>query len=919
FRANDAEGGRAAHEEVGELRNDQPLACKAAVAALATDRGLDWRLAAKAARTLGWLQLAADAEQAAAAALAREGDDDAALAAAQAWLDIETRRGTRARLPEALLAAGHFNLATKRRAEAEDCARRALHQAQRRKDATLIAKANGLLGRTLAERGAKQDARVYLERARAGLQGEALFESLALLVDLERRIDGIEPAGVRAEEWRKAAIAGKQPLWEGRAEVTLARLEDERKDWTAAARRWDAAIDAFTRAQSNADLAAASYARGALALRVGDTESAAAALVTAQKAAGRDGAKDLRARLHAALAQLALEQGEQAKAEEELTRAARLALETGDTALAARTLARRGRLALRAGSYTKAKPLLEQALENQRKIGARVDAARTQVDLVEIELALGDRKRTRQLAAEASVEVKALSLPTETARCATYDARSRLGEEEATAVIERIRAGARTSIRMLEESGSPATARFERALDALLRVGVDAAIAANDVGTLLAASEYGRSRRMLQGLGGRAGLTRALTPEKLGAEIAALRKEEARLTRLYQEHRKRMARNPMMETRRQLETKRQEIAKAEAKRTAALADAGWLLAPSVPSDDAIAGALRPDETLLYFCGGTDSMAVIVWTKAGARIRPLGDRGRLERKVAEFREQMRGPAPDAVIATLRARLIDPLGLEDGENLVVVTTHPIDHVPIALLAPKQTVRFVVSAAELVRAARDADRQGAGVLAVGDPEFGGGELRIRLVSLRNGVPVRRSETSSKLVQEIGDSVLVGANASEFEFRNRLRTRERWLVIHVDVPGLLDARAPWQSSIALAPTKENDGLLTMHDLMRLRLPANMTILAGMQPAKGTQDVDEAIQATTKALHLAGSTRVVITRWPVSDAATAGFMLEFYRGWKERKEPIPFALRRAQEYVRTLPGTAHPRNWAGWEVWGAR
>jgi hypothetical protein len=260
-----------------------------------------------------------------------------------------------------------------------------------------------------------------------------------------------------------------------------------------------------------------------------------------------------------------------------------------------------------------------------------------------------------------------------------------------------------------------------------------------------------------------------------------------------------------------------------------------------------------------------------------------------------------------------------GLTAGRDLVLVTAHPFDHVPFAAVAPEQTVRYASSAADVIRLAAAGERTGTGVLGVGNPEFENEEVRLRLVNLRNGIPIRRLESAGSILEEFTDTVLVGERAGESQFRETLATRSRWDAVHFAVPGLLDASSPYRSSLALAPGDGNDGLLTVHELMALRIRADLTVLAACEPAKGTRDVDRAIQGITQALHLAGSTRVIVSQWWIDDDAAAALMRQFYKYWANGETPAPLALRRAQQWVSAKPGWVHPKAWAGWQLWGAR
>jgi CHAT domain-containing protein len=892
-----------------------------AARARASNRAEEFEQAAVVAHTIGWLRLAADCRKAQMRALERAGDVNTAVAAANAWLAIETGRGVRAHLPAALTEAGRLSTLAGRLPEAEDLLRRALRQAQREKDAVATARAERYLGNVLIQRGAKQDARVYLLRARKALEGEGheLLGVLGLLVDLDRQIDGIDKGLARAEEMLKLAREKKRPDMEGNALAAMAAMQLERKDYTAAAHRFTQAEEAFRRAKHSEHAARMGLERGELALRTGRLADAKSALDGALALIGSDGTKYVRARIHAALGEWAVETRHEEDAEKHLGAASELAVEIKNTTLAARTLARRGRLALRRGKWDEARKILEQALTEERRANASADVARTLLDLAEIDIAQKQPAVARKHAAEAIELARKVKVAATLARAIAIDARTRLGEEDATKIVDRVRAGARESLALLESQRAPSNARFESALTDLLRVGTDAAIAANDAGTLLAAGEYGRSRLLLHSLGGRASLIDVLTPEPMAAELEKIRAAEKKEIAEYQRQRERMARVQMMRARERVKAIQQQREALEARRLGTLEGARWLLSPGVPTTESIQAALAPSETLLYYCVGTESVAVLMITSAGATIRPLGTRTEIEESVAKLRQSFADEDPYPTIKAFQASQLSGLGLSPGRDLIVIAAAPFDDVPFAVVTPEQTVRYASSAADLVQQAAEGKKRGTGVLGVGNPEFGSGEQRLRLVHLRNGIPLRRLEAATTLAQEIGDAVLVGTRATESEFRSALRTRERWKAIHFAVPGLLDSSRPYLSSLALAPDDKQDGLLTTYDLMRLRLPADLTVLAACEPAKGTVGAAHAVQGMTQAVQLAGSARVLISQWYVDDKAASTLMTHFYRFYANGKTAAPLALRRAQHFVSSLPGWVHPKAWAGWQLWGAR
>jgi len=652
---------------------------------------------------------------------------------------------------------------------------------------------------------------------------------------------------------------------------------------------------------------------------MGSLPAAVEALRIARELTGPAGPKALRARIHAALGEWAVEVGEEKEAVRELDAAAQLAVEIGDSALAAATLARRGRLALRRKSWDEARTTLTKALGQERATRDDVAAARTMLDLAEIELAQGKPKEARAHATEALALARATTSPATLARAIALDAQSRFDDEDVDALIERLRAGAREALTMLETNHIPTTARFEAALDLLLLVATDAAIEANAAETLLAAGEFGRSRRLLHALGGRSALMAALTPPDLEGEIETTRAAEKAALEEFERQHEKMAREPMLRARDEARKLKVKLDELEQRRLATLSSAAWLLSPGVPTLDAVEGALGPNETLLYYCVGTRSAAVLEVTSGGSDIVKVGDRPELDERIAALRDALRTDEPYPALKEFAQAHMARFGLSAGRDVVVVPAHPFDHVPFAAVAPEQTFRYVASAADLIRLAEEGKKSGNGVLGVGNPSYGSGEVQLRLVHLRNGLPIRQLEKNGTFAEEIADLALTGANATEKELAAAVGRRDRWRAIQLAVPGLLDSRRPYRSSLTLAPGDDGDGLLTVYEMMAMGLPADLTVLAACEPAKGERDTERAVNGVTQAIQLAGSARVIISAWWVDDAAASTLMTHFYRFWADGNTSAPLALRRAQHKVSALPGWVHPRSWAGWQLWGAR
>ena len=126
------------------------------------------------------------------------------------------------------------------------------------------------------------------------------------------------------------------------------------------------------------------------------------------------------------------------------------------------------------------------------------------------------------------------------------------------------------------------------------------------------------------------------------------------------------------------------------------------------------------------------------------------------------------------------------------------------------------------------------------------------------------------------------------------------RYRFVHFGTHGLLDTAHPELSGIVLSmfdrQGREQDGYLRVHEIFNLKLPAQLVVLSGCRTGLGKEIKGEGLVGLTRGFMYAGSARVVVSLWDVSDEASANLMVHFYRGMlgTERLSPAS-ALRRAQ------------------------
>src|SRR5262249_13147264 len=136
-------------------------------------------------------------------------------------------------------------------------------------------------------------------------------------------------------------------------------------------------------------------------------------------------------------------------------------------------------------------------------------------------------------------------------------------------------------------------------------------------------------------------------------------------------------------------------------------------------------------------------------------------------------------------------------------------------------------------------------------------------------------------------GASVRVRGEATEQRAR---RDSQGARFVHFATHGLLDDERPLYSALVLSrPTASElaedpylDELLEVHEMFSLRLGAEAVVLSACQTGLGLISEGEGMVGMARALFFAGARSVIVSLWPVPDAATSELMQSFYRRLRE-------------------------------------
>lgn len=258
------------------------------------------------------------------------------------------------------------------------------------------------------------------------------------------------------------------------------------------------------------------------------------------------------------------------------------------------------------------------------------------------------------------------------------------------------------------------------------------------------------------------------------------------------------------------------------------------------------------------------------------------------------------SPDGPLAFLPFELLEAGGKR------VVESHEITIAPSLAVITAGKAR----AARVLAPGANREFLGIGVSRAGGdwPELPAAEREVAAVA--NLFPADRRVT------------LIGAQATEAAFAklDASGDLERFRYIHLASHAFLSPRGSSLSGVVLAKDPSdaaNDGIVTAAEWPVYRLRSDLVVLSACDTGRGTLLAGEGVMGLPYALLQAGTRDVLLTLWPVSDAAAADFMPRFY-GRLRKGVPPPRALRETKlELARGRGPYAAPAHWAAFVLYG--
>ncbi len=192
--------------------------------------------------------------------------------------------------------------------------------------------------------------------------------------------------------------------------------------------------------------------------------------------------------------------------------------------------------------------------------------------------------------------------------------------------------------------------------------------------------------------------------------------------------------------------------------------------------------------------------------------------------------------------------------------------------------------------------------------------------------GLNIRRLPGTRREADEILSLVPAGSGMKAVDFdasRETINGTElsHYRYIHFATHGFLNTQNPELSGIILSMVdrqgRPQNGFLLASDVFNLRLPAEVVVLSACQTGLGKEIRGEGLVGLTRGFMYAGSPRVIVSLWSVSDRATSQLMSDLYRRMLREHQRPAAALRAAQLEMLKQKRWQSPYFWAPFVIEG--
>ncbi len=356
-----------------------------------------------------------------------------------------------------------------------------------------------------------------------------------------------------------------------------------------------------------------------------------------------------------------------------------------------------------------------------------------------------------------------------------------------------------------------------------------------------------------------------------------------------------------------------------------------LIAPSPLSFKETQELLDPDVVLLQFFLGEKQSFLWLITATTLTSYVLPARADLEAEsralvdlAVRYRERLRDPALEAGFQRARLslgrRLLGKLATNlRGQRLIIAADGILQYVPFAALAPGVAAEPLGVTHEIVQIpsastlaalrARELSQVGPGVHVTVFADPISPDLPRLAFSVREAQAIRAMLPPARLTWQ------VGTDATKANYLKAAAFEEG--ILHLATHGKVNDRFPETSWLAFSGAKGQERTLFVSEIYNLKLRAALITLSGCETGIGKDVRGEGLMGFSRALFYAGAARLLVSLWPVEDAATAAFAGHFYSALLRDGKRPPAALQFARREMAKQDRWRDPYLWAGFVLMG--
>lgn len=328
--------------------------------------------------------------------------------------------------------------------------------------------------------------------------------------------------------------------------------------------------------------------------------------------------------------------------------------------------------------------------------------------------------------------------------------------------------------------------------------------------------------------------------------------------------------------------------------------------------------LKPDEVVVAFHTLPDRL--LAWVLSREGVREVGypvalPRADLARLVDAYRDALIRVSPNApeVGGKIGQLLLAPLGLPAGKRLVIVPHGPLHYLPFQALRldgqyliERNPISIAPSISIAARLAQRTPTAAPQLLAFGNPTIN--------PEVADPLPGAEKEVHELAQRFPGARLFFRDEASKENFASNAPASR---LVHIAAHAMADTLDPLHSKVLLADKDGKPNYLEAKDVLGMRLDnVAMIALSACESGLGRVENGDEVLGFTRSFLSAGTSTLLASLWPVSDAATEKLMTTLYTDLAKGIE-VQDAMRDAQRAVMADPATAHPFYWAPFNLIG--